>query len=207
MKDPRFAKFVVFTNSLVPLALLCYDYTQRDLGPNPIEFSLRTTGMLALLFLVLSLTATPLRKLTGQNFFSYFRRMLGLFAFFYGCLHLLIYFFFDRSMSFRGVLDDIFARPFIAFGMGALLAMLPLALTSTAKSVRRLGAKKWKQIHRMAYVAAIAGAVHYYLLVKADTTKPVAFITVIGLLFLIRVAYWLASRAKRAPTSYASADS
>jgi DMSO/TMAO reductase YedYZ heme-binding membrane subunit len=201
MKDPAFAKFLVFTNSIVPLALLGWDWTQHNLGPNPVEFSLRTTGMLALIFLVLSLSVTPIRKLTGQNFFSHFRRMLGLFAFFYGCLHLLIYFIFDRSMSFSSMLDDILARPFITFGMAALLTMLPLALTSTAKSVQRLGAKKWKRIHRLAYLAAGAGAFHYYLLVKADTTKPLTFAAVIAVLLIFRIPTWITSRAKRASTA------
>lgn len=189
MPDPKFAKFVIFVNAAVPLALLAWDATQHHLGVNPVEFAIRTTGTLALVFLLLSLCVTPLRKITGLNYFSHFRRMLGLYAFFYGCVHLSLYFVFDRSLSFSSAIQDVFHRRFIFFGMTALLAMLPLAITSTNKMIKRLGARRWKQLHRLAYVAAIAAVVHYYMLVKADVRLPLAFAAILTLLLVARVIY------------------
>jgi sulfoxide reductase heme-binding subunit YedZ len=189
MTDARFPKFLVFINGLVPLALLLWDAYWNHLGANPVEFSIRTTGMLALIFLLLSLCVTPLRKITGRNFFSHFRRMLGLFAFFYACVHLCLYFTFDRSLSVLSVLGDVVKRPFILFGMTALLAMLPLALTSTNKMIRRLGAARWKRLHRLVYLAGVAAVLHYYFLVKADTRIPIAFAVALALLLGFRFVY------------------
>src|SRR3954453_5245207 len=141
MKDARFAKSVVFINSLVPLSLLLWDAYWHRLGANPVEFAIRTTGMLALVFLILCLCVTPLRKITGRNWFSHFRKMLGLYAFFYGLTHLSIYFWLDRSLSIRSLIADTAAHPFILFGMTALLLMVPLAITSTNGMIKRLGAK------------------------------------------------------------------
>ena len=187
MKDPRFPKFVVFVNSAVPLALLLWDAYWHHLGANPVEFAIRTTGMLTLIFLLLSLTVTPLRKLTGRNWLSHFRRMLGLYAFFYGMLHLSTYFWLDRSLSVASVVADTARRPFILIGMTGLLLMVPLAVTSTNGMVKRMGSKNWKRLHRLAYVSAIAGVLHYYMLVKADTRKPIAFACVLALLLGYRV--------------------
>lgn len=203
MPDARFAKFVVFVNALVPLALLLWDTYWQQLGVNPDEFAIRTTGMLALIFLLLSLAVTPLRRITGQNFFSNFRRMLGLFAFFYGCLHLSIYFVFDRSMDFSSLANDVFQRPFIFLGMIALLAMLPLAITSTTKMIKRLGAVRWKRLHRLAYIAGIAAVVHYYMLVKADIRLPVSFAALLAFLLLFRVVYFASQSARARPTASA----
>jgi len=187
MKDPGFPKFVVFFNSCVPLALLCWDAYRHQLGADPSNFALRTTGMLALIFLVLSLAVTPVRKITGYNFLSHFRRMLGLFAFFYGCTHLAIYFRFDRQLDLAGTIQDVIKRRFIFFGMASLLLMLPLAATSTNAMIKKLGGKNWKRLHTLAYPAAMAAALHYYMLVKADIRQPVAFGIVLGLLLLYRV--------------------
>lgn len=188
MKDARFAKFVLLVNSLVPLAMLGYDASQHRLGANPVEYLIRTTGMLALIFLILSLAITPARKISGWNSFSHFRKMLGLCAFFYGVLHFSSYFIFDRSLSLKSTWDDTFARPFILLGMTALLVMVPLALTSTNGMIKRLGAARWKKLHRLAYVAGAAGALHYFLLVKADTGQPLAFAAVLILLLGYRLA-------------------
>src|SRR3954470_7591863 len=147
MKDPGFAKSVVLLNGLVPLALLCWDDYFDQLGANRSEAIIHTTGVLALVFLFLSLTVTPLRKITGYNFLSHFRRMLGLFAFFYGCLHLLSYMSFDRGWSISGVIADVSKKPFILLGMAALLIMVPLAITSTNGMIKRLGAARWKRLH------------------------------------------------------------
>ena len=188
MRDPRFAKLVVFVNSAVPLTMLGWDALHDNLGANPVEFAIRTTGMLTLIFLLLTLTITPIRKLTGWNWLSHFRRMLGLYAFFYGCLHFLTYFGFYQSFSVKSVIADTIKRWFILFGMTALLMMVPLAITSTNGIIKRMGAKRWKQLHWLIYPAAIAGVLHYYLLVKADTTMPALFGVVLGLLLWQRVS-------------------
>ena len=197
-KDERFPKFVVLVNGLVPAALLLYDAARGHgrLGVNPVEFTLRTTGMMALIFLVLSLAVTPVRKVTGWNYLSHFRRMLGLFAFFYGAVHFSCYFAFDRSFNLPSVWQDTKSRPFILQGMTSLLMMVPLALTSTNASVKRLGAVKWKRLHRLAYLAAIMGVLHYYMLVKADTRKPLIFAAILAVLLAYRLAALLLKRRR-----------
>jgi sulfoxide reductase heme-binding subunit YedZ len=200
MKDPGFAKLVVFVNGLVPLTLLCWDAYNGQLGTNPSERAIRTTGMTALIFLMLTLTVTPVRKITGWNFVSHFRRMLGLFAFFYGCVHLFIYFGLYESFSLRGVLADTLRRPFIFFGMAALLLMAPLAATSTNGIIKKMGAARWKRLHKLVYPAAIAGVLHYYSLVKADTRLPQAFAVALTLLLGYRVSKW-ASAVSRTPAA------
>jgi len=187
MKEIKFAKFVVFTNSLVPLAMLCWDASRGRLGANPVEFILRTTGALTLIFLLLSLAVTPLRKTLGLPWMIKLRRMLGLFAFFYAFLHLTTYVWFDKSFNANAVIEDTLKRPFITLGMASFLLLVPLALTSTDKMVRRLGGKRWRWLHRAAYVAAIGGVVHYYMLVKADTREPILFGLVLAVLLGYRV--------------------
>jgi sulfoxide reductase heme-binding subunit YedZ len=182
MKDTTFAKLVLFINSLVPLCLLLWDLFRKQAGVNPLEFATRTTGMLALIFLTATIGVAPLRKITGLNVLVKFRRMLGLFAFFYAFLHLTTYIWFDRFFNLRSTLADIAKRPFIAVGMLAFLLMLPLAITSTNKMVKRLGGKRWQKLHRLAYVAAIAGALHFWLLVKSDTRLPLTFAFILLLL-------------------------
>ena len=187
MKDTRFARFVVFVNAAVPLVLLLHDAYYHRLGANPSEFAIRTTGTLALLFLILSLAVTPLRKTLGQPWMVKFRRMLGLFGFFYAALHLLIYTLLDRSASLRAVVEDVGKRPFITVGMASFLLLVPLAITSTQKMIKRLGGKRWNRLHRLVYVAAAGGALHYYMLVKADTREPLMFAAALAVLLLYRV--------------------
>lgn len=175
MKDIRFSKFVLFVNALVPLGLLLWDVYHKRVGANPLEFVTRTTGMLTLLFLLITLAVTPVRKTTGLNWLVKFRRMLGLFAFFYGFLHLLTYLWFDRYFNLKSVPGDIASRPFIAIGMAAFFLMVPLAITSTDKMVKRLGGKRWSRVHRLIYLAGIAGVLHFWLLVKSDTRLPLTF--------------------------------
>jgi len=172
MNDTRFAKSVLFVNALIPLALLLWDVYHKQVGANPLEFVTRTTGMLTLVFLTLSLAVSPARKITGWNWLVKFRRMIGLFAFFYGSIHLLTYVWFDRFFNFRSMISDIARRPFIAVGMTALLLMIPLAVTSTNKWVKRLGGKAWMKLHRLVYVAGVLGVIHFWLLVKSDTRLP-----------------------------------
>src|SRR5687767_1032576 len=178
-----FPKLVVFINSLVPLVLLLWDLYRKRVGPNPLEFATRTTGMLALVFLCLTLAVTPLRKIFGVNSLVKFRRMLGLFAFFYGSLHLLTYIWFDRLFNLLSVAQDVARRPFILVGMTAFILMVPLALTSTNRMVKRLGGKRWAKLHRVVYLAAVAGVVHFWMLVKSDTSLPLTFAFIV--LFLL----------------------
>lgn len=183
MGDLRFAKVAVFINALVPLVLLLWDVYHKRVGPNPLEFATRTTGMLTLIFLSLTIAITPLRKIFGINSLVKVRRMLGLFAFFYGALHLLTYVWFDRSFNLVSVGQDVVKRPFILAGMTAFLLMVPLAITSTNKMVKRLGGKGWARLHRLVYVAAVAGVVHFWMLVKSDIRLPLTFAFI--LLFLL----------------------
>ena len=183
MSNLRFAKLVVFINSIVPLALLLWDLYHKRVGPNPLEFATRTTGMLTLIFLSLTVAVTPLRKIFAINSLVKVRRMLGLFAFFYGALHLLTYIWFDRLFNFLSVGQDVIRRPFILAGMTAFILMVPLAITSTNKMVKRLGGKGWARLHRLVYLAAIAGVVHFWMLVKSDIRLPLTFAFI--LLFLL----------------------
>ena len=192
MKDTRFAKLVLFVNSLVPLVLLLWDVWRKNVGANPLEFVTRTTGMLTLVFLLLTLAISPLRRILGLNWLIKFRRMLGLLAFFYGCLHLLTYVAFDRFFRLTTIPGDIAARRFIAVGMAAYFLMLPLAITSTDAMIKRLGGKRWALLHRVVYGAGILGVLHYYMLVKSDVRLPVtfAFLLVVLLGFRAFVRYY-----------------
>lgn len=191
-QDLQFSKLVVFINSVVPLSLLLWDWRRGQLGANPLEYLTHTTGTLTLLFLVLSLAVTPLRKALGLPWLIQWRRMLGLFGFFYGCLHLLAYTWFDKFFAVGAIVQDVLKRPYIAIGMLGWLVMVPLAMTSTNAMIKKLGGQRWNQLHRLAYVAAIAGVVHYYMLVKADVRKPLWFGAVLAVLLAYRVAnkYW-----------------
>lgn len=187
MKDIRFSKFVLFVNALVPLALLLWDVYHKRVGANPLEFVTRTTGMLTLVFLLITLAVTPVRKIIGLNWLVKFRRMLGLFACFYGFLHLMTYLWFDRYFNLKSVPGDVASRPFIAVGMAAFFLMVPLAITSTNKMVKRLGGKRWSLLHKLVYLAGIAGVVHFWLLVKSDTRLPLTF----GFILLLLLAHRL----------------
>jgi sulfoxide reductase heme-binding subunit YedZ len=175
MTDIRFPKLLLFTNALVPLALLLWDVYHQRVGANPGEFMTRTTGIMTLVFLLITLAVTPARKITGLNWLVKFRRLFGLFAFFYGFLHLLTYIWFDRYFNLRSIPGDVVTRPFIALGMTAFLLLLPLAITSTNKMVKRLGGKRWSKLHKLIYPAGIAGVLHFWLFVKSDTRLPLTF--------------------------------
>jgi sulfoxide reductase heme-binding subunit YedZ len=200
MTDVRFAKLVVFVNALVPLVLLLWDLYHKRVGPNPLEFATRTTGMLTLIFLSLTVAVTPLRKIFGINSLVKVRRMLGLFAFFYCSLHLLTYVLFDRAFKIHSVGQDVVRRPFILAGMTAFLLMVPLAITSTNQMVKRLGGKGWARLHRLVYLAAIAGVIHFWMLVKSDTRLPLTF----GFILLFLLGYRLF--AKYAPAQRPTAS-
>jgi sulfoxide reductase heme-binding subunit YedZ len=183
----RFAKLLILVNGLVPLVLLSWDAYHHNVGPNPPEFITRTTGMMTLIFLMLSLAVTPIRKIFGFNSIIKLRRMTGLFAFFYGVLHLLTYVSFDRYFNWRSIPGDVVSRPFIAFGMLAFLLMVPLAITSTNNMIKRLGGKRWAKLHTLVYGAGAAAAIHFWLFVKSDTRLPLTFGFVLLLLLAHRV--------------------
>jgi methionine sulfoxide reductase heme-binding subunit len=189
--DINFTRIVLFTNGLVPATLLAWDAYQGKLGANPIEFATRATGVLTLVFLFITLAVTPLRKLTGANWLVRFRRLVGLYAFFYGCLHFLTYTWFDKFFNGREIVEDVSNRPFITIGMASFLLLVPLALTSTNGMIKRLGGKRWAKLHKLTYVAAIGGVIHYYMGVKADTTVPILFAVVLAVLLGYR---WIKSR-------------
>lgn len=189
-EDIRFAKLLVLLNGLAPFVLLLWDSVNRQLGANPLEFVTHTTGTLTLVFLLLTLAVTPLRKLLGLPWMVQVRRSLGLFAFFYGALHLTAYIWFDKYFNPGAIIEDTTKRPFIFFGMAGFLLMAPLALTSTNRMVKRLGGKRWKRLHQAVYFAAAAGVLHYWMLVKADIRIPMAF----GAALLLLLAYRLINR-------------
>ncbi|MGI9106018.1 MAG: sulfite oxidase heme-binding subunit YedZ [Pyrinomonadaceae bacterium] len=194
--DIKFTKFVLFVNALVPATLLGWDAYQQKLGANPIEFATRATGALTLIFLFITLAVTPLRKLTGANWLVKFRRMLGLYSFFYGFLHLLTYIWFDKFFSPREIFEDVWARPFITIGMASFLLLVPLAVTSTNGMIKRLGGKRWAKLHKLTYVVAIGGVIHYYMGVKADTTIPILCAIILAGLLGYR---WVSGRLAETP--------
>jgi methionine sulfoxide reductase heme-binding subunit len=187
MTDVQFAKLVIFVNSLIPITLLLWDVYFKKVGPNPLEFATRTTGMLTLVFLLITLAITPLRKTFGINSLVKTRRMIGLFAFFYGTLHLITYIWFDRLLNLTSVGQDVVQRPFILVGMTAFILTAPLALTSTNRMVKRLGGKRWSRLHRLVYLAAILGVLHFWMLVKSDVRLPLTF----GFLLLLLLGHRL----------------
>jgi len=219
-------KPLVFLAGLGPAAWLVWAVLTNNLSANPLEDITHETGVWALRFLCITLTMTPLRRLTGWNAIIRFRRMSGLFAFFYGSLHFLIYVIADRfaGLDFPGgevtwstvvswqtvrnllhaIGDDIYKRPYITVGFTALMLLVPLALTSTAGMIRRLGGKRWNQLHRLVYVSAMLGVIHYWWLVKADIRRPLAYAIVVATLLGFRVVWARRhSRAAFAPSTLA----
>ena len=200
-------KVVVFIACLVPLAWLLWQFfgpTPSDmstwglgLGANPIEAITHTTGDWTIRFLLITLAVTPLRKLLGVPALIKFRRMFGLFAFFYGCLHFTTYIWLDKFFNVHEMLADVAKRKFITVGFTAFMLLIPLAVTSTAGWIRRLGGKRWQALHRLIYVSAIAGVIHYLWLVKADIRKPLMDGAVLALLLSYRVVVWIRPVIKR----------
>jgi sulfoxide reductase heme-binding subunit YedZ len=183
----RLARLFVFVAALGPVVYLGWGAWAHGLGANPIETITRETGVWTLRFLLLSLAVTPLRRWTGWNDAIKFRRMLGLYAFFYGSLHLVTYLWLDQFFDGAAIIKDIYKRPFITAGVTAYTLMLPLALTSTAGMIRRLGGKQWRRLHRLAYGSAVVGVVHYWWLVKADIGPPRNYALILGALLAVRV--------------------
>ncbi len=188
LKKPvwRSFKILVFCLSITPFILLLMDAWQDRLGANPVETLHLTLGDWALRFLCLTLLLTPYKQLTGQKWPPRFRRMLGLFSFFYATLHLLIYIMLDLSFSWSFFEDDIRESPYILFGLITFLLLLPLALTSTRSMKKRLGTH-WKKLHRLIYPAAVLAILHFFLLVKSDFQKPLFYSVIVFLLLSFRL--------------------
>jgi sulfoxide reductase heme-binding subunit YedZ len=197
----QWTKVIVFILSLVPLALLVWNTLHNNLGANPVEALQHSTGDWTLRFLVFTLCITPFRKMLNLPELIRFRRMLGLFAFFYVCLHFFTYLGPDQNFSLSSMLKDVVKRPFITLGFVAFVLLIPLALTSTARMIRRLGGKRWQQLHRLVYLCASLGVIHYYWLVKSDVRKPLFYGVVVALLLLWRIA----NRRKTAGSAKATA--
>jgi len=184
----KWAKAGVFLICLFPLASLVWRGLHNGLTANPIEFITHATGDWTLRFLLFTLCVTPLRKLLGLPELIRLRRMLGLFAFFYGCLHFTTYIWLDKFFDLKEVWKDIAKRPYITVGFLAFVLLLPLAITSTAGWIRRLGGRRWQLLHRAIYISAIAGVIHYYWLVKSAVLRPLAYGAVVAVLLLWRLA-------------------
>jgi methionine sulfoxide reductase heme-binding subunit len=187
------AKVFIFVLSLTPVLLIAWRAYRGDLTANPVEFFQHQTGDWTLRFLIFTLSITPLRKVLDLPELIRFRRMLGLFAFFYACLHFLTYLGPDQSFRVAGMLQDVAKRPFITVGFAAFVLLIPLAITSTAGWIRRLGGQRWQALHRSIYVCAVLGVIHYYWLVKSDIRKPLFY----GLLVAMLLAWRLLNSLSR----------
>lgn len=186
---PPYGKPLVFCVSLLPLAWLCWLAWQDRLGANPVETLSHRTGDWSLRFLLLTLAVTPLRRLSGWNWLLKFRRMLGLFAFFYVCLHLGVYLIFDQFFDPAAILEDIAKRPYITVGFAGFLLLIPLAATSTNGMIKRLG-RNWQRLHRLVYLIGMLGVVHYWWLVKADISEPLLYAGLLTMLLGYRAWWW-----------------
>lgn len=194
----KWTKVAVFLICLIPLGALIWRALHNGLGANPVEFIQLTTGDWTLRFLVFTLCITPFRKLLNLPDLIRFRRMLGLFAFSYLCIHFLTYLVLDQSLDPAAILKDVAKRPFITVGFLGFLLLLPLAITSTAGWIRRLGGKRWQTLHRAIYFAAVCGVIHYYWKVKSDVRMPLFYGALVGILLLWRLGDWFFKRRSAA---------
>jgi len=193
----KWIKLPVFALCLIPLGQIAWRALHNDLTANPIEFITHQTGSWTLIFVIATLAVTPARRLLHLPELIRFRRMLGLFAFFYGLLHFSTWLGLDKFFDWEEMLHDVSKRPFITAGFTGFVLMIPLALTSTAGWIRRLGGKRWLVLHRLIYVTAVAGVVHYYWLVKSDVRKPLFYGALVALLLGLRVGFWLVARREK----------
>lgn len=186
-KPDRWVKPIVFVACLAPLAWIVYRGVTGGLGANPIEAVTRELGDWALRFILIALAVTPVRILTGWSVVGRLRRMLGLYAFFYVVLHLLSYVGLDQFFFWSGIWQDILKRVYITLGMVAVVMLLPLAITSTDKMIKRVGARRWRQLHRLVYPAAVLGVIHFFMMIKADYTEPTIYAVILASLFAFRL--------------------
>ncbi len=194
----KWTKVAVFLLCLIPLGALVWRGFHNGLGANPVEFIQLTTGDWTLRFLVITLSITPFRKLLNLPDLIRFRRMLGLFAFSHLCIHFLTYLVLDQSLDPSAIWKDVAKRPFITVGFLGFLLLLPLAITSTAGWIRRLGGKRWQMLHRAIYLAAVCGVIHYYWKVKSDVRMPLFYGALVGVLLLWRLREWFFKRRSAA---------
>ncbi len=190
-------KPIVFVACLLPLGLLVYNFLSDNLSPNPISDITNETGVWTLRFLVITLSITPLRKITGWSLLQRFRRMMGLFAYLYVFLHFTTYVYLDQFFDWQAILADVDKRRYITVGFTAFVLLTPLALTSVDSVMRRLGGRAWKRLHKLAYVCAGLGVIHYLWLVKADTQRPLMYGAIVLALLLFRLWQYIASRLGR----------
>lgn len=200
MRVIRAIKVVLFLACLTPAVLLALKLRNPiELGPNPVEMLEHTTGDWAIWFLLATLSVTPLRKVLNFPKLILFRRMLGLFAFFYVLSHFTIFLYYDNAFDWPALVKDLTKRPFIIAGFIAFVLLIPLAITSTAGWIRRLGGKNWQRLHRLVYVAALGGIIHYYWLVKSDVREPLLYFGIWLVLMLFRLGVSISKRIKRSP--------
>ena len=202
----RWTKAVAFLLCLLPCLLLLWPFYKlltsgysSELTANPVEYITHYTGTWTIRFLMITLSVTPLRKIFNQPKLARYRRMFGLFAFFYVCLHFMTWFILDKSFSLSDMWADVVKRRFITVGMLGFAILIPLAITSTAGWVRRMGFVPWQRLHRLIYFAALAGVVHYYWLVKSDVRLPLMYGAILAVLMVYRFFIWKQAAPKRAP--------
>ena len=202
-------KTLVFVASLAPFLLLAlrgfnsWQGRSFNLGANPIEFITRDLGDCIMIFLMITLAVTPVRRLTGWQWLIKLRRMLGLFAFFYASLHFVTYIWLDQFFDLQDMVKDVIKRPFITVGFLAFVCLIPLAATSTNNMVRRLGGKRWQALQRLVYAIAILGVVHYWWLVKRDLREPLLYAGILAVLLGVRI-YWRLQKRAKTPSSGAT---
>jgi methionine sulfoxide reductase heme-binding subunit len=211
----KWTKALVFALCCVPFGDLLWDGFHNglagfpdnmDFGANPIEFITHRTGDWTIRFIVITIAITPLRQILRQPQLIRFRRMLGLFAFFYACLHFATWIGLDKFFDWSEMRKDVLKRRFITVGFAAFVLLIPLAVTSTAGMIRRLGGKRWRALHRSIYVSAVLAVIHYYWLVKSDHRKPLMYAAFVAILLLWRLAVWIKDRGEHSPTKVASAN-
>ena len=195
----RWTKPIVFVLCLVPTGLIAWPFFHGEIIPDPATFIQHATGDWILRFLVITLSVTPLRKILGVPELIRFRRMFGLFAFTYACLHFLTYIGFDKLFNLSEIWKDVAKRPYITVGFTGFVLLIPLALTSTAGWIRRLGGRRWQMLHRLIYISAICGVIHYYWLVKSAVIRPLTYGAIVALLLVWRVANWFIKRQQTVP--------
>ncbi len=184
---PRLLKPLLFLACLTPFLWLLWNGVNDNLGANPIETITRYTGDWTLRLLLVTLAITPLRRITGWNPLIRLRRMLGLFSFFYACLHFLTYALLDQGLFISAIVEDILKRPYVTLGFLVFLMLIPLAITSNNAMIKRLGGRRWRQLHRLVYLCGLGGVVHYLWLVKADLREPLVYLGILLLLFALRL--------------------
>lgn len=195
----KWTKALLFLVCLGPLAAIIWPFLTHAIIPDPLQFIQHGTGDWTLRFLVFTLTVTPLRQALQLPELIRFRRMLGLYAFFYACLHFSTYLVFDKLFDLHEIWKDVYKRPFITVGFLAFTLLIPLAITSTAGWIRRLGGRRWRILHRAVYVSAVCGVIHYYWLVKSAVIRPLTYAALLGLLLLWRLGDWFVKRQHSAP--------